>query len=318
MIFNKGFLFYQFYNIRLFFFLLFKRFDILVSNDLDTLPANFLVSKILKRKLVFDSHEYFTGVPELSGRTFVRWVWKTAERMFLPGLKYCMTVSGSLADQYTSEYGINPAVVRNCSRSSDDIKPFTREEIGIRSGQLLLILQGTGINKDRGGEELIDSLLLNENHSLLIIGSGEMIKTLKDKTLKYNLSDRVKFFPKMPWNEMMHYTKSADAGVSLDKNKSMNQKFSLPNKIFDYISAGIPVIAGDLPEVTKIVASYSCGIIIPEITPNEISQAVSVLHENNDLLRVLKQNAREASSLLTWETESEKVREFYRYVMGTV
>jgi len=122
----------------------------------------------------------------------------------------------------------------------------------------------------------------------------------------------------MPWNEMMHYTKSADAGVSLDKNKSMNQKFSLPNKIFDYISAGIPVIAGDLPEVTKIVASYSCGIIIPEITPNEISQAVSVLHENNDLLRVLKQNAREASSLLTWETESEKVREFYRYVMGTV
>jgi len=316
MFFKKGFLFYKFFNIRLCFFLLFHRFDILVANDLDTLMPNFFISRLRNIPLVFDSHEYFTGVPELCNRPFVRWVWKTIEKSILPGLKNTLTVSDSIAVQYSSEYGISPLVIRNYSKSAGEIKKYSREELGINPDHLLLILQGTGINRERGGEELIESFLSNENHSLLIIGSGDIIPVLKEKVRKYNLSGRIKFFPKVSWDEMMRFTKTADAGVSLDKNISINQRFSLPNKIFDYISAGIPVIAGDLREVTKFITDFKCGIIIPEITPGEISRAVKLLHENKDLLQKLRQNAKEASEIINWPGESEKVSAFYESIIN--
>ena len=316
MLYRRGFLFYAFFNFRLFFFLLFHRFDILVANDLDTLLPNFIVSRLKRLTLVFDSHEYFTGVPELERRPFIRWLWKTIEKNILPGLKYTITVSDSIAGQYSLEYGISPLVIKNCSKSAADIIQYSREELGINPDHLLLVLQGTGINIERGAEELIESCLLNENHSLLIVGTGDIVPVLKDKVKKYNLSGRIKFFPKVPWEEMMRFTKTADAGVSLDKNISINQRFSLPNKIFDYISAGIPVIAGDLREVTKIITDFDCGIVVPEITPGEISKTVRLLHGNRELLRKLKQNARKASEIINWNRESEKVSTFYESIIN--
>jgi len=112
----------------------------------------------------------------------------------------------------------------------------------------------------------------------------------------------------------MRYTKAADAGLSLDKSTNMNYRFSLPNKLFDYISAGIAVIAGDLPEVTRIITENTCGVIIPEITPGEIAQAIRLLQVNPDLIKVLRQNSVTASESLNWEGESQKVKTIYNQV----
>ena len=183
-------------------------------------------------------------------------------------------------------------------------------------GKLLLVFQGAGINIQRGGEELISAIAKYDNASLFIIGSGDVIEDLKNKVSYEGLSGKVRFFPKMEWEEMMRYTRSADAGFSLDKDTNINYRFSLPNKLFDYISAGIPVIAGDLPEVSRIITGHSCGIIIPEISPEEIVQAIRLLDENRDLLKILKQNAKEASEELTWEKESIKVRELYLNIIS--
>jgi glycosyltransferase involved in cell wall biosynthesis len=318
MVFSRGVLFYKFYNIRLFFYLLFHRHELLVSNDLDTLLPNFLISKIKRVKLVYDSHEYFTGVPEIQNRPLVKWVWSTIEKSVFPHLKHVITVSDSIANQYLKEYGIRPLVVRNCSGRIEHISGYSREALGIGQGRLLLILQGGGINVQRGGEELIEVMVKCENTILFIIGSGDVLDDLKKIVNQDNLSDKVRFFPKMSWDEMMRYTKSADVGLSLDKNTNINYRFSLPNKLFDYISAGIPVIAGDLPEVTRIITDHSCGIIIPEISPDEIGQAIKLLDENRDLLRVLRQNAKEAGEELNWEKESVKVREFYSSVLSNI
>jgi glycosyltransferase involved in cell wall biosynthesis len=318
MIFSKGFLFYKFYNIRLLIYLLFHRADLLVSNDLDTLLPNFLVSKIKRIKLIYDSHEYFTGVPEIQDRPIVKWVWSTIEKSIFPRLEYVVTVSDSIAEQYYKEYGIRPLTVRNCSRRSETISGYSREELGIDHDMLLLILQGGGINIHRGAEELIDSMMRSENAFLFIIGSGDVFGDLRKMVNQAGLSEKVRFFPKMPWDEMMRYTKSADTGLSLDKNTNINYRFSLPNKLFDYISAGIPVIAGDLPEVTRIITEHSCGIIIPEIIPDEICQAIKVLNENRDLLNVLKQNAKDAAEELNWDNESVKVRGFYSMIFETI
>ncbi len=315
MIFKRGFLFYMFFNIRLFFYLLLTRSDLLVANDLDTLLPNFLVSKLRRIPLVYDSHEYFTEVPEIQNRPIVKWVWKLIEKSIFPGLKYVMTVSDSIADRYKIEYGLRPITVRNCSRKSDNIIPVSKKEIGIPDDHLLLVFQGTGINISRGGEELVDAIFRTERFILLIIGSGDALPDLKSKVSELNIGERVRFIDRLPWDEVMRYTRAADIGLSLDKNTNLNYQFSLPNKLFDYIGAGIPVIVSDLPEVKKIVTLYHCGITISEVSAEKISEALMELLYRPDTLSFLKENAKVAAKNLNWEIESEIVKELYKEVL---
>jgi len=314
MIFRKGFLFYKFYNIRLLIYLIFNKYDLLVANDLDTLLPNYLVSKLKHLPLVYDSHEYFTGVPEIQNRPLVKWVWKSIEKSIFPHLKNVMTVSDSISIQYESEYGIRPITIRNCARNTGYIIPFSREELEVSKDHLLLILQGTGINIDRGGEELIEAISRLEDVTLLVVGEGDMLPFLKKKVISLNLSGQVKFFPRVPWEVMIRYTKTADAGLSLDKDTNINYRFSLPNKLFDYITAGIPIIASNLPEVSKIVNKNNCGIIIPAVSPDEIVRAIKTLKENPGLLSELKKKAVIASESINWEHESIKILELYNSV----
>jgi glycosyltransferase involved in cell wall biosynthesis len=316
MLFKRGFLFYKFFNIRLFFYLLFNRFDLLVANDLDTLLPNFLVSRLKMIPLVYDSHEYFTGVPEIQNKPFVKWVWKTIESLIFPKLNHVLTVSDSIASQYKIEYGFRPVTVRNCSITAGNIVPFSRKELGVDPDHLLLILQGAGINKDRGGEELIGAVSMTENVSLLIVGSGDRIDQLTKLVVQLEIGNRVKFVKRVQWEELMRYTKSADLGLSLDKNSNPNYQFSLPNKLFDYITAGIPVIASDLPEIKKILLGYGCGVIIKEVTPLEISTAIIDLKNNPAHLAQLKSHAIKASKEINWEIESEKVKALYVSILS--
>jgi glycosyltransferase involved in cell wall biosynthesis len=201
------------------------------------------------------------------------------------------------------------------SPSSESVAPLTREELGIEKEHFLLILQGGGINIDKGGEELIDAVNLTEKVSLIIAGSGDVISFLKEKAIKSGLSGRIKFLPRMPWDKLMRITKSSDAGLCLEKNTNINYRYSLPNKLFDYISAGLPVITGNLPEIRKIVEAYDCGLIIPEITPEEISRAIIELRDNHELRKRLKQNSARAFAELNWKNEQGKVISFYNKII---
>jgi glycosyltransferase involved in cell wall biosynthesis len=315
MFFRRGPLFYAFFNIRLFIYLLFHKFDILVANDLDTLLPNFLASRIKRCPLVYDSHEYFTGVPEIQNRKMVKWIWKSIEKSLFPRVKHTMTVSDSIAELYNAEYLIKPVVVRNCSPKTDKIVPFSKTKLGVREDDLLLIFQGTGINIDRGGEELIEAVNKTPGVSLLIVGAGDNLEIIKEKVKKYNLADRVKLIHKCRWETMIRFTAAADAGLSLDKNTNINYLYSLPNKLFDYLSAGIPVIATNLPELSKIVNEFHCGVLIPAPYPDEISKAICVLRDNKTLLSELKQNSVVASKSMNWNNESLKVEDLYRSVI---
>lgn len=318
MLFKRSFFFYMFINIRLFFYLLFHKYDLLVANDLDTLLPNFLVSKLKRVPLVYDSHEYYTGLPEIRHRLFVKWVWTTIEEFIFPRIKYVMTVCNSIADQYESKYKIRPVVVRNCARTVSGITGYSRQELGIKEDFLLLIFQGGGINIDRGGEELIEAIRTTENVNLFIIGSGDVWQILKDKVSKLGISDRIRLIPKMPWEEMIRYTLSADAGLTIDKDTNLNYHFILPNKLFDYIASGIAVIASDLIEVRKIIEGNDCGIIIPSVSPEEISKAIIRLRDDRQLLNKMKQNSVVASEKLTWNAESVKVTEFYKTIIKAI
>ena len=318
MFFKKGFLFYAFFNIRLFIFLLFHKFDLLVSNDLDTLLPNFLVSKIKRLPLVYDSHEYFTGLPELRNRPFVTGVWRRLEKAIFPGLKYIMTVSEPIASIYEKEYDVRPVVVRNLSRNAGEIVPFSRDQLGILPEDLLAIIQGTGINIDKGAEELIEAVAMTEGVCLLVVGSGDIVPRLKEMVQNLDIGQKVQFIPSIKWDILLKYTKASDIGMCIEKDTNLNYHYSLPNKLFDYIAAGIPVIASDLPETRKIIIESGCGFIISCVTPEQISSTFCDFIKNPDKLAMLRIKAIKASEKLNWEVESLKVEEFYKLVLSNI
>jgi glycosyltransferase involved in cell wall biosynthesis len=313
LLFEKGPLFYAEYNLRLFGFLLANKADLLVSNDLDTLLPNFLASRIKRIPLVYDSHEYFTEVPELVDRPIVQKIWKSIERWIFPKLKQVFTVNDSIADLFYKDYGIRPIVVRNIPPKSDHQILKTRKELGLPEDKNILILQGAGINVHRGSEEMVEAMPFIENTLLLIIGGGDVVSWLKKRVLELNLSDRVVFKPRMPYSELIHYTANANAGLTLDKDSNLNYRFSLPNKLFDYIQAGIPVISSPLPEIQKIIDTYQVGCYIPDHDPMNIAKKINEVLANQEQMKIWKKNCSFASLELNWEAEEKKVIDVYSH-----
>lgn len=310
MFFKSGPLFYVFYNIRLFFFLLFTRFDIAHANDLDTLLAVFLASKFKKKKVVYDSHELFTEVPELINRPFVRKIWLSIESFILPKLDSMFTVNDSIAKIYADKYKINTIVLRNMPTELKEEIFVKKSDFGFDEETRLVILQGAGINVDRGAEEAVEAMNYIENCILIIAGSGDVVPRLKSYVLENNLNKKVVFFDKMPHDKLFQLTKICDCGLTLDKDTNLNYRFSLPNKLFDYIRAGIPIISSDLPELRKIIDNYNIGLILETHEINEVANKI-----NKILFEIPRSEwtdgLRKASHDLRWENEQSKLLNYY-------
>lgn len=315
LLFTRGPLFYACYNLRLFFLLLFKKPDLLVANDLDTLLPNYLISKIKGIPLVYDSHEYFTEVPELVNRRGVQKTWKRIESWIFPKLKDVITVNDSIASLYEKDYGIRPKVVRNVSFKRELVKIPSRKSLDLPEGKNILILQGSGINIHRGAEEMVEAMQFVEGAILLVVGGGDVITILKEMVKEMNLEDKVLFKPKQPYAQLLYLTSVADLGLTLDKDTNINYKYSLPNKLFDYIQARVPVLASPLPEIKKIIDQFKIGDYIQTHEPKKIALKVSKIFANQEVLAEWKKNCNFAASQLNWEKEEQVLKEvFSKYV----
>ncbi len=307
--FNKGFLFYASYNICLFFFLLFRRFDLYFSNDLDTLLPNFIVARLKNKPIVYDSHEYFTGVPEIQNRPLIKKVWTSIERFIFPRLKKVITVNESIASLYKQEYHKDLMVIRNIADSSLPPVKLSRTELELPEETFILINQGAGINIDRGMEEALQALkFLDEKVILLIVGGGDVISQLKEMAITEKLEHRVIFVPRQPYHQMLQYTLNADCGLSLDKPNSPNYQYSLPNKIFDYIKCSIPLVTSEVVEVKKVVGKYQVGEIIDDHQPENIAKAIkAVMHKGKPYYT---EKLKKAALENQWEKERQKLKDF--------
>jgi glycosyltransferase involved in cell wall biosynthesis len=303
---NKGPLFYLFFNLRLFFKLLFKKADLLYANDLDTLLPNFLVSRIKNIPLIYDSHELFCEVPEFINSRFKRNVWLALEGWIVPKLKVCITVNESIAGFFEKKYSVKFNAVRNISDSVNNFTPKTKPELNLPAGKKIIILQGAGINIDRGAEELIDAMAFVENAVLLIIGGGDVWPLLKHKITTQNLTDKIILINKIPKSELAHYTHNSDLGLSIDKNTNLNYFYSLPNKIFDYINAGVPILASRLPEIENIIRTYNVGDFINDHNPENMAVKLNEMLKSPQLLEY-KRNTVRAKSELNWASEKLKL-----------
>lgn len=317
LIFEKGPFFYAEFNIRLFFFLLFNKFNLLVSNDLDTLLANYLIKKIKGTPLVYDTHEYYTGTPELVDRPFVRSIWKRIEQMIFPRLKMIYTVNDSIARLYEKEYGVSLKVVRNIPYRKKAADKLNRRALDMPENKNIILLQGAGINIQRGAEELVEAMqYLPDDMVLYIIGGGDVIGTLKEMRLLLKLEEKVIILPKLPFDKLFQYTCQADLGVTLDKDTNINYRFSLPNKVFDYIQAGLPVLASPLIEIKKIIEKYEIGTLIENHDAQHIAKKIETALNDRDRYAMWKRNLEIAAEELCWENEKKKLMDIYASYAG--
>jgi glycosyltransferase involved in cell wall biosynthesis len=308
LLFNKGPFFYAEYNLRLLFVLLFLKTDILLANDLDTLPANYIISKILRKKLVYDSHEYFTEVPELNGRKLTKKIWLIIEKLILPEIKFSYTVSDSIANIYNEKYKINMKVIRNFPYYAKDSNDYLQN--AIPENKKIIIYQGV-LNIGRGIENVIEAMQFIEQAILLIVGDGDIKQDLENLVLKLNLSDKVIFLGRVPYDELPSITKKANIGVSLEQKISLSYYYSLPNKIFDYIYSGVPVLVSDMPEVKKIVGKYEIGVIVDNFDAKYLSRQINEMLENEIKINIWKNNLSIAAREFCWENEEIKLGEIF-------
>ena len=309
MVFNRGFLFYKFFNIHLFFWLLFRKKGIIVANDLDTLPACWLVSKIRRLPLVYDSHEYFTEVPELIGRKFVRNFWLRIEKIMVPDLKFAYTVSDSIAEAYRKAYSVNFQVVRNFPYRL--VHPVRHPDLLPCDPVRTIIYQGS-LNPGRGLESAILAMGYLNKFQLQIFGDGPIKKDLEKLVKENDLMNRVRFMGRIPLKELSAYTCQASMGISLEENLGMNYYFSLPNKIFDYIQARIPVLVSALPEMRKIVETYDVGLVTESLEPERLAGIIKEIMNDDEKRIIWKKNLHIAAEELCWEKEQGKLVDIFK------
>lgn len=298
LIFNKGFLFYAEFNFRLFFVLLFSKKDLLLSNDLDTLLPNYLVSILQKKKIIYDSHELFPEIPELVHKPFVKKCWTKLEAWILPKLKNTYTVCNSIADFYDEKYNTRFETILNLPNK----KELKLGEFPFKTkGKKIIIYQGA-VNIGRGLELMIDTMEFLENCIFVVIGYGDIYKELVKKVEIKNLSHRIHFLGKIPPSELHKITPLANLGLSIEEDLGLNYRFALPNKIFDYIQAEVPILVSNLPEMKMISINYNVGEIVRNRKPIELAKQIEGLIEKD-----FSDGLKKAKKELIWENQEEKL-----------
>ena len=307
-LFNHNFLFYAEYNIRLFFYLIFRKNDYILSNDLDTLPACFFASKLKNTDLVYDSHELFSEGPELQGRLFVQNFWRRLEDYFLPKIKKSYTVSQSICDFYDKKYQNKMGLIRNIPFKNDF---QVIEEVSFPTTNKTILYQGV-LNPGRGIKPMIKALHFIDGLDLIIIGYGKVEEDLKNFVFKEKMEKRVHFLGRISREKLSNYTKIATLGMVLEEPLGLSFQFSLPNKLFDYIHAGLPIIAGNLPEISRIINNYNVGVIVEDYSPENIAKKMKEVLQNESLISEIKKNQKKAKDELCWEEESKKLDMYFK------
>ena len=270
---------------------------ILLSNDLDTLLPNYMVSKKLNLPLVYDSHEIFTEMPSVNGR-FTQNIWRSLESFIAPKLNFMMTASESYADWFHKTYGIErPVVVQNFP-----LKSGNPQDYSIVNSPKVIIYQGV-INPSRGLDKLIPEMHKIENAELWIVGDGPKKKEFQELTKNLGLDDKVKFIGKILPEKLREITQKADLGVSIEENNGLSYYFSMPNKISDYIQARIPVVVSDFPEMRKVADHFKAGEKIRDY--NELAQKIQLVLNNGK--HSYKDALDHAASQLCWENEENRL-----------
>ncbi len=299
--FEKGKLFYLEYNLRLLLYLLFNARHIISAVDNDTLAACALAAKIRSKKLVFDAHEYFTEVPEVVNRPLTKKVWHTVARFCIPHVHRAYTVSASLAGIFENLYHHPFSVIRNV--------PFLHQLPTPAIKDSYIIYQGD-LNEGRGLEEMI-AAMPEINRKLLIAGNGPLLPVLQQLVNTHRLQDKVVFLGYLDAAALAETTAKAWLGLNLLKHQGESYYYSLSNKFFNYIHAGLPQLCAGFPEYRHINETYPVAIWC-NCSTDDILQQVKELELNPEQYEKMRKACVIAAQTFNWQTEKQILLNIYQ------
>jgi glycosyltransferase involved in cell wall biosynthesis len=304
--FETGKLFYIEYSIRLFAYLLLRKVDVLSAVDLDTLLPNTIVAKIRSKKLVFDAHEYFTEVPEVYTRKMTKLIWSVVANMCIPKVNVAYTVSHSLANIFTNKYHKQFGVIRNVPPLEKQYQHRTE-----RIFPPVLFYQGD-LNEGRGLEQIIKAMTMIDA-TLLIAGEGPLMNDLKQLVTSKQLTHKVTFLGYVKPKDLPDVIGKATVGLNILEHRGQSYYYSLSNKFFAYMHAGLPQICAAFPEYERINVSYEVAVLT-ECSTDAVAVAVNNLLQDSGRYSKLQQNCLAAREYYNWDKESQQLLQLYQHV----
>jgi glycosyltransferase involved in cell wall biosynthesis len=299
--FEKGKAFYIEYNLRLFFFLLFRKADLICAIDLDTILPCYFVSKLKRKKRVYDAHELFCEMKEVVSRPAIYKIWKKIERFTVPKFRYGYTVNQIIADEFQKMYGNHYEVIRNAPVLKDLVIPDKKERY--------IFYQGA-VNEGRSFETLIPAFA-EVNCRLLIAGDGNFMTQSKKLAEKNRLGDKVIFLGKLAPEQLYDFTIHAWIGLTLFENKGLSNYYSLANRFFDYLQAGVPQLCVEYPAYVELNKNYQIAVLIKDLSSHNIAKLLNQMLDDDVLYCELQKNCLKARNELNWQHEEMKLIRFY-------
>lgn len=290
-----------------------SRPQVVHAHDVNTLPTAWLAAMLSRAKLVYDAHEISTSREGYASfRKMVGWV----ERKLMPRADGTITTTEMRAKFFARAYGVpRPLVLQNRPRFSPLItSDRIRQELELEKNWPIVLYQG-GLQQGRGLERLIEAAALVEDAYFVFIGGGRLAGILRDLVRELNVSDRVFFIPTVALDELPSYTASADIGVQALENTCFNHFTTDSNKLFEYVLAGLPVVASSMPEIRKIVRRYGLGLLVEPGNTQQLANAIRELVEDEPRRREFKENAMQAAYELNWETQEGELVRLYEDIL---
>jgi glycosyltransferase involved in cell wall biosynthesis len=301
---NKGKFFYLEYNLRLLFFLLFNRIDLICAIDLDTILPCLATSAIKRIPRVYDAHELFCEMQEIVERPAIYRIWKKVEEFAVPKFRFGYTVNQPIVDEFKRMYGVRYEVIRSIS--------VLREFVPVQASNRYILYQGS-VNEGRSFETLIPAMK-DINAELWICGDGNFLQQTKELVRQNGLEQKVIFKGRIPPAALLEYTRSAAIGLTLFEKTGFSNYLSLANRFFDYMHSAVPQVCVDYPAYAEINNKHEIAVLIHNLKPQTIAAACNRLLEDQELHKRLSRNCLLAREKYNWQQEEKKLLAFYHSI----
>lgn len=290
-----------------------KNITVVQSHSLPALLPGILFKWFWQAKLVYDAHELETECNGLRGLR--KYVYKIVESCLIAFADAVIVVSDSIADWYNKKYSISrPFVIKNIPHikipivKSQTLKTDynLKNKFNLINNEILFIYQG-GLFKGRGIEIILDAFANSDRDKhIVFMGYGDLEEKIKNYQNRYC---NIHFHSAVKPEELLKYTNSTDVGISLIENTCLSYYFCLPNKLFEYLIGGLPVIVSNFPEMSRIIDSYECGWKV-DVENQGLRLVINSI--NHETLEQKKQNAQLAKESFGWHIEELTLIKIYQ------
>ena len=283
------------------------------ASDLYTLPAQRRAAARHGGRLIYDARERYPYVASTARRPWVSWFWEAVERRHIRHADAVFTVSKSIASHLVASYGIDyPAVLYNVpAMRRVERSNRLRQRLGLPDEVALVLHQGK-MQKDRGCRLLLQSMRHVNGAVLVFLGDGPIRSRLEKEVVSLGLEGHVFFLDPVPPAELLETTASANIGVTLLEDTCLNHRYALPNKLFEYLMAGLPVLGSALPEIENVVTGYDVGRVVPPAGEHEIASALQAMIDDPQARADWSRNTSRVFETFSWEKASELFVRIYR------